>query len=291
MTDSQISTVTANGIEIAYLSEGDGPLMLCLHGFPDTPHGFNHQLSFFAQQGYRVVAPFLRGYAPTELPRDASYQAAELSRDAIELIGALGHDSAVIYGHDWGCSPAYGAAVLAPERVQKLVTAAVPYGPGMATALMTNPAQQRRSWYMFYFQTMLADFAVPIDDFAFIEQLWHDWSPGGFPAEALAHAKRTLAQPGVLAAALAYYRVALDPTRRRPELDADEQRLGRDPIEVPALYLHGADDGCIGLEVTEGMEALFPGGLQREVLQGAGHFLHMEAPEAFNARVLAFLRD
>jgi len=290
MSDAPISTVTANGIEIAYLSQGEGPLLLCLHGFPDTPHGFSHQLSFFAEQGYRVVAPFLRGYAPTAQPPGASYQSAELAHDALALIEALGYEQAVIYGHDWGTAPAYGAAVLAPERVQRLIAAAVPYGPSMGVALMTDPAQQRRSWYMFYFQTMLAELAVPLNDFAFIEGLWNDWSPGGYPAEALAAAKRTLAQPGVLSSALAYYRVALDPTRRRPELQADEERIGRDLISVPTLYLHGQDDGCIGYDVTEGMASLFSAGLQREALPGAGHFPHMEAADAFNARVLAFLR-
>lgn len=287
---SKPGTVRANGLEVSYLEEGAGPLLLCLHGFPDCPRSFRHQLPAFAAAGYRVVAPYLRGYTPGSIPEPGSYQAAALGQDVLALIEALGHERAVVYGHDWGTSAAYAAALTDPSKVERLVTASLPYGPGIATALVTSPAQQRRSWYMFFFQTRLAEIAVPLSDFAFIEALWREWSPGAaIDPEELRAVKDTLAAPGVLSAALAYYRTAFDPRLRDPALDAIENRFGVDAITVPTLYLHGAADGCIGAEVSDGMESSFTGGFRRVLVPGAGHFVHWEDPATFNRAVLDFL--
>jgi pimeloyl-ACP methyl ester carboxylesterase len=280
---------TANDLDIHWIEAGSGPLLLCLHGFPDQPCSFRHQLEFFARKGYRVVAPYARGYAPTAIPADGCYMTAALGRDAIALIETLGYEQAVIYGHDWGSAAATAAACLAPERVEKLVFCAVPYGPAMAQALVGDYAQQKRSWYMFFFQTALADIAVPLDDFAFIERLWQDWSPGwDYPREALQAVQQTLAQEGVLGAALGYYRSAIGGAGMSERYAALQASIGG-PIEVPALYLHGERDGCIGVELAEGMDSLFPRGLRREIVADAGHFVHQEQPEVFNALLAEFL--
>jgi pimeloyl-ACP methyl ester carboxylesterase len=160
----------------------------------------------------------------------------------------------------------------------------------LASAFLTSYDQQRRSWYMFFFQTPLAEMAVAHDDFRFLERLWADWSPGWtLPAEEMAALKDTFRQEGVVAAALAYYRQTLDPLRQRPELADAQQRLLADAVTVPTLYLHGARDGCIGLELMDGMAALFPAGLETVVVPDAGHFLHQEQPQAVNAKLLEFL--
>lgn len=290
MADFSRGVAQLEGYSLPYYTHGEGPLLLCLHGFPDSPHGFAHQLGFFADAGYRVVAPYMRGYAPGSTPPGGTYQPAAFAEDTVALIDALGYERADLYGHDWGTAAAYATAVLHPGRVGKLVAAAVPYGNALPTALLTDPAQQRRSWYVFFFQTPLAELSVPLDDYAFIDRLWRDWSPGGFPDAALAAAKRTLAEPGVLAAALAYYRSAMGTLERDPALAEAERRIGHEAIGVPSLYVHGADDGCIAPGISDGMDGLFSAGLERLVLPNAGHFVHMEAPEAFNRAVLAFLR-
>lgn len=292
MKEFRTGQVRANGLRFAFLEEGDGPLLLCLHGFPDHARSFRYQLPAFAEAGYRAVAPFLRGYAPTEIPADGRYQTAVLAQDTIELIAALGYSSAVVFGHDWGALAAYGAAVLAPERVEKLVTAAVPHGPAFLQAFMTSYDQLRRSWYMFFFQHPFADVAVPQAEFAFIERLWRDWSPGWqCKPEEMELLKQTFRAPGVLQAALGYYRCALDPGQQAPELSEVQQRLGTAPIEVPSLVLYGARDGCVGVELLEGMEVLFPNGLRKVVIEGAGHFVHQERPDDVNAAVVGFLRS
>jgi pimeloyl-ACP methyl ester carboxylesterase len=284
--------VRARGLDFATLEDGAGPLVLCLHGFPDHPRSFRHQLPALARAGFRAVAPALRGYAPTGPAPDGRYQSAALAMDAVALIEALGYDDAIVFGHDWGATAAYGAALAAPQRIRKLITAAVPYGPQVLGSFMTSYDQQRRSWYMFFFQTPFADAAVAHDDFAFLERLWRDWSPGWkYPPEEIAALKDTFRQPGVLGAALGYYRATFNPALQDPELAALQARMMTDPIEAPALMLHGRNDGCMGAELVDGMSALFPRGLRVEIVPDTGHFLHQEAPDRINAIVLDFLRS
>lgn len=290
MTDFKRGVVQANGVRFATLEAGDGPLVLCLHGFPDHARSFRHQLPALAAAGFRAVAPFMRGYAPTEAPADGRYQSAVLGQDIVALISALGCSSAHVFGHDWGALAAYGAAILAPEKVTKLITAAVPHGPAVATAFMSNYDQQRRSWYMFFFQHPLAELAVAHDDFGFIERLWQDWSPGWrYPADEMEALKATFRSPGVLQAALGYYRATLNPANQDPALSEIQAQIAMSPVSVPTLYLHGARDGCIGVELADGMEALFPAGLRKVVVPDAGHFVHAERPDEVNQVVLDFL--
>ena len=290
MTAFRAGRVRANGLEFATLEAGDGPLVLCLHGFPDHARSFRHQLPALAAAGYRAVAPFMRGYAPTEQPADGRYQSAVLALDVVELIGALSADSAVVFGHDWGAVAAYGAAVVAPNKIRRLITAAVPHGPAVLNAFLSNYDQQRRSWYMFFFQTAFADAAVAHDDFAFLERLWADWSPGWpWPKEEMEALKATFRMPGVLEAALGYYRGTLNPERQDPNLAELQAGMSLSPITVPTMVLHGARDGCMGVDLLDGMEALFPAGLRKVVVSDAGHFLHQEQPEQVNRVVLDFL--
>jgi pimeloyl-ACP methyl ester carboxylesterase len=292
MNEAKTIEVEANGIRFTAFDQGEGPLLLCLHGFPDDARTWRRQMPAFAKAGFRVVAPYMRGYAPTGPSPTGSYQTAALGRDAAALVEALSPGrKAYVFGHDWGAMAAYGAAIFAPERVEKLVTAAVPYGPKLATAFTTNYAQQKRSWYMFFFQTMLAEPSVEFDGLRFIRNLWHDWSPTWrFTEDDIAPVLETLGRPGVLSAALGYYRCMFQPQLQDPELMADQMRLGLEPVTVPTLYLHGGNDGCIGEDLADGMEEAFPAGLQKTVIDGAGHFMHCEKPDEVNARVLAFLK-
>ena len=287
-------SVSANGVEFTYLSAGNAadslkPLALCLHGFPDSARSWRHLLPALADAGYRAVAPFQRGYAPTTVPADGRYQSGALATDAIALHEALAGDrDAVIIGHDWGASGTHGAAVLAPERWGKVVSMAGPPGPTMAMAFVTNLAQVQRSWYMFFFQHGLADMVVPANDLAFLDLLWSQWSPGYDATEDLAHVKACLRDPANLTAALGYYRAALGDGYKDPALDA-AQAATRSWATQPHLYLHGRNDGCIGVEVAEAAGAMAPANVTVEFIDGAGHFLQLEQPAIVNARILSFL--
>jgi pimeloyl-ACP methyl ester carboxylesterase len=287
-------TITVNDIDFAYLEDGpaDGPLALCVHGFPDTAHGWRHLLPELAAAGYHAVAPFTRGYAPTGVAPDGAYQTGALAADVNALHEALGGDgTAVLIGHDWGAFAAYGATGHAPDRWRRMVTAAVPPMSAMATAFFSYE-QIKRSFYIFFFQSPLADMAVPMNDLEFIAKLWRDWCAPGYDARVdVDHVRDALGDPAHLAAAIGYYRAMFD-TTRHVDTYAAEQAAGLLPPAVPTLYLHGDLDGCLGIELTEGVEAGLPvPGSRFEVIPGAGHFLQLEAPEEFNRRVLAFLAE
>ena len=282
------STVTANGVDFTYLECGSGPLALCLHGFPDSAHSWRHLLPALADAGYRAVAPFTRGYAPTSVPADGYFQTGALSADANALHEALGAGSdAVIIGHDWGAPSVYGAVGSAPERWSKVVGMAVPPGGAMNMAFVTNQAQLKRSWYMFFFQHPLADMVVPANDLAFIDMLWADWSPGHAAAEDIENVKNCLRDPANLTAALGYYRATLGAGARNPDYDLI-QIAGAGELTRPTLYLHGRNDGCIGAEVAESARAMCPWA-RVEIVEDAGHFLQLEQPAVVNKLIVDFV--
>ena len=289
MVDIEQGVVSVNDVDFTYLTAGQGPLALCLHGFPDSAYTYRHLLPQLAAAGYHAVAPFQRGYAPTAVPADGRYQTGMLALDAIGLHESLGGDGdAVIIGHDWGASGTYGAAAHAPERWRKVVTMAVPPSGAIGAAFLGNLAQIKRSWYMFFFQHGLADLVVGADDLAFIDMLWADWSPGYAADDDVAHVKDALRDPANLAAALGYYRATLGNGYVDPAL-ADVQAAAQTDPTQPTLYLHGADDGCIGVEVAAWAGEHAPENITVRIINGCGHFLHVEEPKVVNEMILEFL--
>jgi pimeloyl-ACP methyl ester carboxylesterase len=276
---------TANGIDFTFLECGTGPLALCLHGFPDSAHSWRHLLPALAAAGFRAVAPFTRGYAPTSTAADGYYATGTLAADANALHEVLGgSDDAVIIGHDWGAPSAYGAAGRRPDLWRRVVGMAVPPGPAFSLAFMTNQTQLKRSWYMFFFQHALADLVVPANDLAFIDMLWADWSPGFAGSEDIDNVKRCLRDPENLSAALGYYRATLGDAKKDPAVD-EEQRLCFEAPPQPTLYLHGVNDGCCGKEVAESAKAMCPD-VTVQFVGDAGHFLQVEQPEIVNQLVV-----
>ena len=291
MADVQQITVRANGLDFPVLTAGEGPLAICLHGFPDHARSWTRLLGDLAGAGYRAVAPAMRGYWPGGAAPDGCYQGWATGSDCLALIDALGGAPAVVIGHDWGAGAAYAAAAMGPEKVARLVTMAVPRGPQLGQAFVTDGDQQRRSWYMFFFQTPFAPMAVALNDYAFIDRLWAEWSPGYVMPDAdRAALKAMFAQPGVLEAALAYYRQIFGLYPVKPEW-AEPTAQAAGPITCPALYLHGANDGCIGADLAEGMEAAMQGPFRKAIIPNAGHFLQLEQPQAVADEILAFLKS
>jgi pimeloyl-ACP methyl ester carboxylesterase len=283
-------TITANGLDFACLTDGpdDGPLALCLHGFPDTAHTWRYLLPELAAAGYHAVAPFLRGYAPTSVPADGRYQVGALVRDANALHQALGGgEDAVLVGHDWGALATYGAVAHQPDRWRRAVAAAVPPTASIGMSLLTY-AQLQRSWYMFFFLSPLAEVALPLDEFSFIDHLWRDWSPGYDGTWDVARVKESIGDPEHIVAAIGYYRALYDPSRQVPEL-ADEQSAALLPTPKPTLYLHGRDDNCMLLSSMGSPLDFMAEGSAVEIVDDAGHFLHVERPTAVNPHIISFL--
>src|SRR5262245_45977468 len=198
--------VRANGIEFSYLEQGNGPLVLLLHGFPDTAHTWNHQIPKLAEAGYHVVAPFLRGYPPTEIPKNAYFDTATLACDVKALFDAFGGPGAHLVAQDWGAAISYGFLAAFPEYVRRAVVMAIPH-PRIRPRLLASPEQIHRSFHWWFFQLPdLPEIAIPMNDFAFIDYLWRFWSPGLDDGEHVASIKKMLAVPGAVEATLAYYR-------------------------------------------------------------------------------------
>jgi len=269
--------IRANGLEFGLLEAGAGPLALCLHGFPDSAHTWGRLLPALAGAGFHAVAPFMRGYAPTALAADGAYDVAALAADAVALHQALGGDGdAVLIGHDWGAEAAYAAAAGEPGRWRRLVTLGVPPA-GLDPVLFGDYEQLRRFFYLFLFRDPygLAETVVAADGMSFLDRLWAQWSPGLVPGEHLDRVKESLRQPANLAAAIAYYRAPAAP-------DA-----GVAP--QPTLYLHGADDGCIAARLARRAGPYLAPPSRVVIVEGAGHFLHLEKPDEVGRLILTWI--
>jgi pimeloyl-ACP methyl ester carboxylesterase len=274
-------TVRTSTLTFGVLVAGSGPLALCLHGFPDTAWTWQHLLPELAAAGYHAVAPFMRGYAPTEVPADGQYSIATLAADALALHEALGGDQdAVLIGNDWGAEAAYLAARLEPQRWRRLVTLAIPPA-GLDELLLTDYDQLKRFFYLFLLQddSGLAEQVAAKDDMAFLARLWQDWAPGFDGRELMGRVRESLGTPENLGAAIEYYRAT--------QL-GDYGNLG--PAPQPTLYLHGERDGCISADLVRSAGEFLSPGSRLEFVAEAGHFLHAERPAEVNARILGWIR-
>jgi len=281
-SELELNYVTANGIRFAYHEAGSGPLVLCLHGFPDTAQSYAQLLPALAAAGFRAVAPYMRGYAPSGLAPDGDYSTPALGRDVLALIEALGEKDAGVVGHDWGAYAAYCAANLEPSRIRRLVLMSVPHIGGAVQSLK----QLRRSWYIWFFQlSALPERRVARADFAFIDRLYRDWSPTWKLTSAdLRPVKQALTAPGGLAAAIGYYRAMFRNSSRQSWM------LLSAKTAAPTLMMSGTLDGAVGPEVFGRSQEAFTGRFEFRLLPGVGHFPHREAPEQVTPLIVDFLR-
>ncbi|MGE0322597.1 MAG: alpha/beta fold hydrolase [Polyangiaceae bacterium] len=257
-------------------------VVICLHGFPDIPRGWIPLLKELSEAGFAGYAPWLRGYAPSTV--SGPYALERLADDVLELADRLSPGRPVsLIGHDWGAVITYAAISQAPERFRRAVTLAVPHPLAFLRGLGVR--QLRRSWYMLFFQTrMLPERIVPRNEFRFIDRLWEAWSPTyEAPNDYLAELKSCLSRS--YPAPIQYYR-----SLPKALLDLRQRGGQLSQIQVPLLYLHGVQDGCVGWELMQGQERFFSAEHQSELLGGVGHFLQLENPRAVNTRILDWLR-
>ena len=296
MTEPGWIDVEAPTVTLRALTWGpaDGPIALCLHGFPDTAYGFRKLAPHLVAAGYRVVAPFMRGYAPSSPAGDGAYHLGALMDDALQVHAAAGPtDADIVIGHDWGAIAATGLAAMPDSPFRKAVIMSVPPTAalrarrvpplGMAKLL---PGQVVRSWYISYFQLPFvpersASWIVPL--------LWRRWSAGYDAAEDLRHVDAAIGTPERWRAALGPYRATIR-NSRPPARYADLHRWWIEPPRIATLYLHGADDGCMTAGFTPFVADVLPAGSEVAVVEHAGHFLHLEQPAEVGARIAEFLR-
>lgn len=293
MTEPGWIDVAAPTVQLKALTWGpaDGPIALCLHGFPDTAHGFRKLAPHLTAAGYRVVAPFMRGYVPSGIPSDGAYHLGALMDDALQVYQAAGPTGAdVVIGHDWGAIAATGLAAMPDSPFRKAVVMSVPpsatlRGPARAKLLRLLPAQLIRSWYISYFQL---PFAPERSGSWIVPLLWRRWSPGYSAEQDLRHVDAAIGTPERWRTALGPYRATIRGYRPPPRY-AELHRWWTEPPRIPTLYLHGADDGCMTAAFTPLVSRSLPGGSAAAVVPRAGHFLQLEQPDDVGARIVEFL--
>ncbi|HEX4438135.1 MAG TPA: alpha/beta hydrolase [Solirubrobacteraceae bacterium] len=263
-----------DGRRFVFADSGDGPPVVLFHGFPDTPSGWEPAAKVLNDAGYRTIVPFLRGYHPETIVPGRGYGSQEIGEDAIALLDAVGLESAVLVGHDWGAAVVYRAAAIAPERVRGLCPVAIPH-PRM---IDRKPGLLWRARHFITLSLPSGRWLARRNDFSYIDTLMRRWAPSwsGPEREAtLAEVKRCFADPVVLDAALGYYRDA---------------KPGGEPgtLTMPAMLTCGTDD-LIAPDAFKRSAEMFSGPCEVFVVDGAGHWPHREAASLFHERLLAFL--
>jgi len=292
MQTFKTGAVQANGLRFHFLEQGEGPLALCMHGFPDSAWTYRYLLPKLADAGYRAVAPFIRGYAPTDIPADGRYDSSALHTDVNALHAALGGGrDAILIAHDWSAVAAYGALAAEPQRWRRAVIGNVP-PLAVFGQVAFSYAQIKRSFYFWFFQMAISDSIVAANDLAFIDGLWSDWSPGYEATYDLGKLKECLRNPANLKAAMGYYRAMFNPTRfGLPEGMEEQSTIWGRPVPQPVLYIHGTTDGCIALDAESMKQVLnyLGPGSELERVEGVGHFFLVEKPTMVNERIVQFL--
>jgi pimeloyl-ACP methyl ester carboxylesterase len=271
-----VRRVAGDGVTLAVTDEGAGEAVLLLHGFPDSSHVWRHQIAPLVEAGMRAVAPDLRGFGASDLPPAVEEYALTRSvADMLAVLDALDIDRAHVVGHDFGAALAWLLAALAPDRVDRLVVMSVGHP---ATRSRRTIEQREKAWYQLLFQfTGTAEELLARDDWRLMRELLRgDGDLERYVAD--------LARPGALTAGLNWYRANLAPRR---ELDP---RLSWAPVAAATLGLWSSGDHYL---TEDGMtrSAEFVGGPWRyERIDGASHWMQLDAPERINELLLGFLR-
>lgn len=260
------------------------PLAVLVHGFPDTPHTWRHLGPDLAVRGYRVVAPWLPGYGAA---MSTPVSAGTYVRHILDVHGKFGADGrAILVGHDWGANAGYGVVATDPFAFGRFVALAVPPTAALGTSMFTYD-QLKRSFYIWLIQQVgLAEAALLAP--GFWESLWADWSPGYDPRDDVAELRRYVRSDNI-ASVICPYRASFNAQFADPDAEA-EASATMQPPSVPTLYLHGANDGAIGADLLGDLSAHLPAtGSVFEIVDGVGHFLHLERPDIVAATIVAWL--
>jgi pimeloyl-ACP methyl ester carboxylesterase len=273
--------ITTNGVKLHYVTQGEGPLMLMLHGFPEFWYSWRHQIPEFAKD-FKVVALDLRGYNDSDKPANQSaYVMAEFIKDVEGVIKRLGYDKCVLVGHDWGGAIAWNFAYAHPEMVERLIMLNMPHPAKFAEGIR-NPQQLPRSSYMFFFQIpWLPEFLIQSSDYQPIETAIKGMAvnKSAFSKEDLEAYKDAAAKRGAMTATLNYYR------------NIFQQRMTSQDwsvLEVPTLMIWGEKDTALGKELTYGTEA-YVRDFQIKYIPDCSHWVQQEQPQLVNQYIREFL--
>jgi pimeloyl-ACP methyl ester carboxylesterase len=287
-------------LNIGYEDSGDrqGVPVILLHGFPDDVRAWDEVAPPLVKAGHRVLVPYLRGYGPTRF-RDAAAprmaQQAAIGQDVIDFADALGLARFAVAGYDWGGRAACIAAVLHPDRVRAAVLIGgytIQNTVDAAAQRPGPPEVERALWYQWYFNTERGRAGLAANRRGICRLLWESWSPGWhFSDETFNRTAAAFDNPDFVDVVIHSYRHRLGNAPGEARFAATEQELAKRPqIAAPTVVLHGASDGIIRPPADSPAErAMFPALKARRVIEGAGHFLPREKPDAVSSALFELL--
>ena len=283
-------------LQIGYEESGQGFPVIVLHGFPDDAHAWDAVAPPLVKAGYRVLAPYLRGYGPTRF-RDANApriaEQAAIGQDVIDFADALGLGRFALAGYDWGGRAACITAALHPNRVRAAVLiSGYLIQNTIDPAPPSSPETEKNLWYQYYFNTERGRAGLTANRRGICRFLWQTWSPTWhFSDETFERTAASFDNPDFVDCVVHSYRHRIGNAPGDPRLKDVEERLAKRPkIEAPTIILRGADDTLGGREPAEAADrASFPNLITRRLIPGAGHFLPHEKPDAVATALLEAL--
>jgi pimeloyl-ACP methyl ester carboxylesterase len=292
-----VESIRTDVLEICFETGGpdDGAPVLLIHGWPDAPRGWQDVARLLHQDGWRTIAPYLRGCGPTaflspDVPRVG--HGVALAQDVVDLADRLGFDRFAVVGHDWGARAAYIVAALYPQRVTAIAALALPYQPRGVFAV-PDFSQARAFWYQWLMCLDQGAEAVRQNPVGFARIQWDTWSPPGWFDEAEFNATaESFTNPDWVPITLHGYRSRFLPGEARdPRYERLERRLAdTEQVACPTLMIQGGSDFCDEPRTSEGLDRYFTDFYRRLVLDGAGHFPHREDPLGVAKAVTAHLQ-
>ncbi|ELS01592.1 putative hydrolase or acyltransferase of alpha/beta superfamily [Xenococcus sp. PCC 7305] len=274
--------LVSNRIRLHYVTQGKGPLMLMLHGFPEFWYSWRSQIWEFAQD-HKVVALDLRGYNKSDKPQDIkAYAIAELVKDVKDVITGLGYARCILVGHDWGGAIAWNVAYAHPEMLDKLIVMNLPHPAKFSEALRSNPQQMLRSWYTVFFQLpWLPEFLLQLNGYQAISNAFRDFviDKNVFTTQDLEAYKKAAAAPGALTAMVNYYRNIFPQILLPRDWDV---------LEVPTLMIWGENDKFLGKELTYETQD-YVKNFQLQYIPNCSHWVQQEKPDLVNQYMREFL--
>jgi pimeloyl-ACP methyl ester carboxylesterase len=272
----EFRTISGGTLPFVVSQEGEGPDIVLVHGFPDTPFSYADLQAELVRNGWRVTVPWLRGYHADTIVSGRAYDFETIGRDGLALLDAIGAQRAVIVGHDWGALMAYVMATIAPERTRGIVTLAIPH----PSLLKRTPASLIAARHFLALKLPWAPSSVRRNDFAYIDTLYARWAPNWSGPERDASVrliKQALTSPQTLQGAIDYYRA----------LPLGGSRLLDKPPAVANLAVGGTAD-IVDVELFRDTPELFPAPSKAVIVEGAGHWPHREDAALVLPEIVAF---
>jgi pimeloyl-ACP methyl ester carboxylesterase len=279
----RLRSMSIDGDEQFYFDEGEPTLgtVVLLHGFPDTPRSYGEVASLLVTQGYRVVRPYLPGYAPSQWR--GAFDVASLSQCISEFVENLKAGPVLLVGHDWGALLAYATLHRRPDLFRCALTISVPHPRFLVQPKNATLSQIYQSSYILLFQLpLLPEALARFAGAQMIAKLWRQWSP----SYRATRQELSVIETCIVAsknAPFGYYRKLL------PSLLARPDNYGE--IEVPLLYLHGEKDGCIDASYAHGQGEYFRSAFEVEIVREVGHFPQVEQPTLLAQRIASWFQE